>query len=572
MKQNKLTTMLISVIVFMILVIMAFVVLLCTRVKREYSIEIGQEVKAEEFRRYSWDKGNYVWVELPDTNIPGEKRGKIQVFPITYQVTLLVKEQVTDDTPVITEEPEEPTPVPTETPAVVLDTEIPKVITQIVSVYAENREEPIAPEQFIGNIEDASECTVEYITAPDNTVNGIQTVWLKVTDSAGNYTEAESELYIKNIKEVLTLEVGTALPKAEEFLYAPGSEIAFVNSIDEISMMKEGTYTVVLVVDGIDTVSTLQIKDTTPPTLVLHNAETWLNKPVNSSVFIDYDLTGDNSDAFGTEFVTEPDWSVEGEHTVEILAKDFFGNTTTETATLLIKKDKKAPVVTVTDIDVKVGGTVSYKKAVSYYDDIDTKEEMKLSIQRDGVNLKEVGTYEVTYTVTDCSGNATSVVGKINVMKEAPLWEDEDIIHEKAQKILDSILKEGMTDREKAKEIYRWIKNNIGYISHSEKGNYIRGAYEGLFKQQGDCFVYASTAKELLTRAGIQNIDIVKATTNPSHYWNLVYIEDGWYHFDSTPRKDKSEFFLLTDAELEAYSSTHKNTHIFDRSLYPEIK
>ena len=186
--------------------------------------------------------------------------------------------------------------------------------------------------------------------------------------------------------------------------------------------------------------------------------------------------------------------------------------------------------------------------------------------------MNEVGSYEVTYTVTDCSGNATSVVGKINVMEEAPKWEDEDAIHEKAQKVLDSILKEGMTDREKAKAIYKWLKNNIGYVNHSEKGNYTRGAYEGLFKKQGDCFVYAATAKELLTLAGIQNIDIVKATTNPSHYWNLVYIEDGWYHFDATPRKDKSEFFLLTDAELEAYSSTHKNTHIFDRSLYPEIK
>ena len=100
----------------------------------------------------------------------------------------------------------------------------------------------------------------------------------------------------------------------------------------------------------------------------------------------------------------------------------------------------------------------------------------------------------------------------------------------------------------------------------------MRGAYEGLLKKEGDCFVYAATAKELLTIAGIPNIDIVKSTKNPSHYWNLVYIEDGWYHFDTTPRKDKSEFFLLTDAELEDYSSKHRNTHCFDRSLYPEIK
>ena len=67
-------------------------------------------------------------------------------------------------------------------------------------------------------------------------------------------------------------------------------------------------------------------------------------------------------------------------------------------------------------------------------------------------------------------------------------------------------------------------------------------------------------------------MDIEKIPAKTRHYWNLVDIGDGWYHFDSTPRKDKSEFFLLTDAELEAYSSTHKNTHIFDRSLYPEIK
>ena len=168
--------------------------------------------------------------------------------------------------------------------------------------------------------------------------------------------------------------------------------------------------------------------------------------------------------------------------------------------------------------------------------------------------------------------NGGTVVGKINVLNEEPKWADEDAIHEKAKSILDSILEEGMTDREKAKAIYRWIKWNVGYNGHSEKGNYMRGAYEGLFKYTGDCFVYAATAKELLTMAKIPNIDIVKSRTNPSHYWNLVYIDDGWYHFDSTPRKDKSEFFLLTDAELEAYSTANGDTHIFDRSLYPEIQ
>ncbi len=565
MKRNKLLTALVAVICFLVIVVTSFAILLFSRVKKEYSIEVGQEINAEDFRRYSWDKGNFVWVEKPDVSSEGEKEGKIQVFPITYRVTLYVMEQGAEFSPTSSVVHQQPTEPP------IQDTTAPEVLTQKVTVYAEDYAF-VTPEQFIVSISDESAYEVETLPQSAVEVYGRVPYRFKVTDAAGNSTEVEEELFIINLKKNVVMELGKELPEAEGFLYSSMSEASFVTDISTINVMSEGSYDVILLVDGVEAVSKLHIKDTTAPKLVLQAAETWLNKPIDVAAFINFDESSDNSDAFEAVYALEPDWSLEGEQNVKISATDASGNTITEETTLVIKKDQKAPVVSVTDIDVKVGGTVSYKKAVSYYDDIDTKEEMKLSIERSGVNLKEIGTYEVTYTVTDCSGNSTSVTGKINVLNESPKWEDEDAIHEKAQGILDSILEEGMTDREKAKAIYKWIKNNIGYISHSEKGNYIRGAYEGLFKYQGDCFVYAATAKELLTLAGIQNIDIVKATKNPSHYWNLVYIEDGWYHFDSTPRKDKSEFFLLTDAELEAYSSTHKNTHIFDRSLYPEIQ
>lgn len=564
MKRKKWITSLIISIGCLFLAVAAFSLLLFSRVKKEYIAEVGQTVAAEDFKRFSWDKGSFIWLEEPDVSSVGEKQGKIQVFPINYKVTVLVTEPGAETSSSSNVEKQ-----PTEAP--IADTTSPEVTTQKITVYAEEYS-AVTPERFITNINDESDCKVEMLPQPTVEVYGNVPYRFKVVDSAGNYTDVEAELFIINLKKSLVMELGEEVPAAEAFLYSPISEVSFVTDVGSINVMSEGSYDITLFVDGVEALSQLHIKDTTAPKLVLQTAETWLNKPLEASKFINYDETTDNSDAFAAEFVTEPDWSLEGEQKVFISAADDSGNCVTEETILLIKRDSKAPVVTVTDIDVKVGGTVSYKKAVSYYDDIDSKDEMKLSIERSGVNLKEVGTYEVTYSVTDCSGNTTSVIGKINVLNESPKWEDEEAIHEKAQGILDSILKDGMTDREKAKAIYKWIKNHIGYISHSEKGNYTRGAYEGLFKQQGDCFVYASTAKELLTLAGIQNIDIVKATTNPSHYWNLVYIEDGWYHFDSTPRKDKSEFFLLTDAELEAYSSTHKNTHIFDRSLYPEIQ
>lgn len=63
----------------------------------------------------------------------------------------------------------------------------------------------------------------------------------------------------------------------------------------------------------------------------------------------------------------------------------------------------------------------------------------------------------------------------------------------------------------------------------------------------------------MLDVCGIQNVDIVKSDTSHSaHYWSLINLGDGWYHFDATPRKGGGNFFMLTDAELAAYSTKHK--------------
>lgn len=477
--------------------------------------------------------------------------------------------QITEGPTPTKEAENKPTATITPTATPVPDTTAPVVVTKrVVVIYGTK----VTPMDFIESITEESECIVQYAgatAAPDVESYGLRNVELVVTDAAGNETKATAVLNVLNVVAELELHLGTEFPAAEELLVIPGSEISYVTDIRLIDVTQAGEYGIEVMVDGDPATVITKISDRKAPVVVTKDAQTWLNKKLTVQDFIK-EITDDTETSI--LFYEEPKWDVEGEQTVRLIVSDAAANMTTVEAKLTVKRDTKAPTLNVTDIDVEVGGTVAYKKAVNYYDDIDTKNEMKLTIERSSVDLYTVGTYEVTYSVTDCSGNTTTVIGKVNVMENAPKWADEEAIHEKADAILADIITEGMTDRQKAKAIYSWLKRNIGYISHSEKGNYMRGAYEGLFKKQGDCFVYAASAKELLTRAGLQNIDIVKATTNPSHYWNLVWVEDGWYHFDATPRKDKSEFFLLTDAELEAYSSTHKNTHIFDRSLYPEIK
>ena len=132
-----------------------------------------------------------------------------------------------------------------------------------------------------------------------------------------------------------------------------------------------------------------------------------------------------------------------------------------------------------------------------------------------------------------------------------------------------------MTTLEKTRAIFDYVKGHIGYISFSEKGDYVRAAYEGFTTGRGDCYVYASASKVLLTRAGITNMDIERIPAGTTmHYWNLVDVGDGWgwYHFDTTPRKDRPVIFLWDDTKMKQYSDTHNNSHNYDRSRYPVIK
>ena len=92
MKRNKLLTILFTVIGLLVIVVVSFVVLVSARVKKEITVSIGGEISTEDFRRFSWDKGLFSWVEKPDSSTVGEKEGKIQVFPITYRVTVVVSE------------------------------------------------------------------------------------------------------------------------------------------------------------------------------------------------------------------------------------------------------------------------------------------------------------------------------------------------------------------------------------------------------------------------------------------------------------------------------------------------
>lgn len=250
--------------------------------------------------------------------------------------------------------------------------------------------------------------------------------------------------------------------------------------------------------------------------------------------------------------------------------------TTTEATTTTEPQptDVTPPTVTGEDFEITEGDSVSYKKQITVVDDLDPNPTVE--VDNSAVDQDTPGSYPVIYTVTDAAGNTTTLTLTLTVKEKvvAPQATEEYVLYE-AGKILDEITDDSMSELQVAYSIYRWTKYNIGYLDSSDKTDWVVGAYDGFTKRRGDCFTYYSVSKALLTAAGIDNVDMVKHRTSDKqsrHYWSLVNVGEGWYHFDSTPYIFKnSNFFMVTDEELAAWDDTYyKNAHNFIADGLPE--
>jgi hypothetical protein len=143
-----------------------------------------------------------------------------------------------------------------------------------------------------------------------------------------------------------------------------------------------------------------------------------------------------------------------------------------------------------------------------------------------------------------------------------------------ADEILAKITTPDMTLREKAWEIYQYINKHITYTNYSDKTDWMKEAYNGIVNGVGDCFTYFSMSELFLNRIGIKTMRVERLTKpgENRHFWHLVNYGEGWYHFDACIHRPPLVSFMLTDAELDAYSArVGKDNYYyrFDKSNYP---
>lgn len=467
-----------------------------------------------------------------DIHVPGKYRVKVRSGLFTHRATLYIRDTVA--------------------PA-----------AQPVTAYLLPGE-TCSPEALVGSVDDATQVTATFLHSPDYSRLGSQPVDLILTDQGGNSAAVRSEIFISPVRYKVYWEAGSSPPPIDYFLLN-GSGAAFVTDMAALDMNTVAEHDLVLSVDGVEYPSVLSVIDTVPPTAVVREVTGYRLVERKAEDFI---VSVEDATTVTPAFVTEPDLKRTGAQTVELSLTDEGGNCTVLPVTLILEEDTEPPEIAgIRDLNLLVGETPSYRRGLRVTDNC--PEGLRVEIDSSGVDLNKEGVYEAVYTATDLAGNTASASITVSVL---PWAHSEEELNALADKVLGRILEEGMSPEEKLTAIHDYVSHKILYVGSSQKGNWSLAAYQGLTKFQGDCYTFSSTARLLLTRAGIENMEISKSDKNGNHWWNLVDIGDGWYHFDANPRPDQAKIILWTDERLMNYSQKYYYySYEYDKSKYPEI-
>ena len=421
--------------------------------------------------------------------------------------------------------------------------------------------EPEASELVIG-CEDATAVSYEFVSAPKLSKVGTVECTVKATDEAGNTAEVKGKILVCDA--LAEFEASNEQLSESEVLSQLGADYSGYKMETEPFMLNSlGAHAVTLTKGDSRIVVGVTVKDTTAPT-----AE-GIDCPCSTGYYcqpIKFVTNIVDVSSVKARFVNEPDWSVEGEQEVEIILTDRSGNETTVKAKAVISPDETAPVIyAARDRYCYVGEAVAYFKEVFAEDNADP--DVELTVDKSKVDAKTAGEYEVTYTAKDHEGNESSVTVKFTFIEKK--ISDEQLDKE-VDRVLKEILTDGMTLEQQAYAIFDYCYSNITYWGTSDKTDWKSEAYRGLTEGVGDCFTFYSASYALLQKIDCQVLSVERLNGKTQHFWCLVDLGSGWYHFDTcNVGPQHLRCFMKTSEELVQYSVQYWR---FDTTLYPPVE
>jgi len=444
----------------------------------------------------------------------------------------------------------------------------------------------IMAEDFVYPNEDAEFITAAFQRQEFRSVDGKQDVLLTLTRGWRSLNTVASLRILTPLSTIEHEFRESALPlQAIDLLANPEAASGVPYSVDFIedplplSDYEVGEYTLLLTLNGAPFSVNLIITDTTPPEATAVNVTVSIGTEVSPEDFV-ADVS-DVSLPVTISFIEAPDVFAPRDQIVEVRVEDVYGNYTDVQSGLTILRNQSAPTINGADTIISVlGDRILYRQGVTAVDDFGTDLTERIVIDNSEVDVNSEGIYNVTFSVEDYSGRSSEVTVEVHIL-------DIDIafVYEEVDKVLSSIINNGMTELQKVRAIHAWIISNINYANmRGGPATAEEGAYRALKDRRGNCYIFYSLAEIMLTRANVPNMRIERIAGTPTnHRWNLVNPDGlGWHHFDAFPTRlimgtvpmafftgAQAENFTRLMSQLEERPT--RNYYTYDKELYPEV-
>lgn len=139
--------------------------------------------------------------------------------------------------------------------------------------------------------------------------------------------------------------------------------------------------------------------------------------------------------------------------------------------------------------------------------------------------------------------------------------EQEDYISSELKKVLEQIINPNMNESDIVKAINEYIVKRYTYDRSLEEDN----AYYALTTGLAMCQGYSMTAYKMFEMSGLECRIVIGTLNGEGHAWNLVKVDENWYHIDVTNNDDiiRDSYLLVSDDSLS------ENGFDWDRTQYP---
>lgn len=194
---------------------------------------------------------------------------------------------------------------------------------------------------------------------------------------------------------------------------------------------------------------------------------------------------------------------------------------------------------------------------------IDGKERLSIAITDPALEVEDLqrAAMQGGYGWITCalSRDGTELVASPPVgMELADCVENINESFRLAGEILEGILTDGMTDREKVEAAYSYLTQNVAYDFryYSDKSSMpftSTVALGALRDSLAICGGYSHALKTLLDLCGIESYTVSGVSHGEYHAWNYVVLDGAGYYCDPTAdRGGTRSRLLLTEEEMEA--------------------